>query len=176
MSSGNCSLCGNQLHSLLALNLIPTELGISGLQRLEIATCLSCLGWKIQPLFYAHEIDGSVTSIGYDGPQVTPQFPVGPLLECEIGMVQTPNRWLMQSWGSSNSRENLNRIGGEPSWIQDSEFPHCPMCSRLMPFLFQLDSDLTAAEGGEWLWGSGGIVYGFWCDDCKVSGVLWQCT
>ncbi len=176
MSSGNCSLCGNQLHTLIALNSIPIELGITGLQRLEIATCLSCLGWEIQPLFYAHEIDGSVANIGYDGPKVTPQFFEGPLLECEIGMAQTPARWLMQSWGSSNSRENLNRIGGEPSWIQDAEFPHCPMCSRLMPFLFQLDSDLTAAEGGEWLWGSGGIVYGFWCDDCKISGMLWQCT
>lgn len=45
-----------------------------------------------------------------------------------------------------------------------------------MTFLLQLDSDLPTEDGGEWLWGSGGIGYLFWCDSCKVSGLLWQCT
>jgi hypothetical protein len=45
-----------------------------------------------------------------------------------------------------------------------------------MGYLLQLDSDLPTADGGEWLWGSGGIAYGFWCDPCGVSSFLWQCT
>lgn len=176
MSSGTCSVCGHLLHRLLAFNPIPLELGITGLSRIEIATCLSCLGWERQPLFYAHKLDGSVVNIGYEGAQVTPQFPVGPLSQCEVNIARTPARWLRQSWGSSNSRENLHRIGGEPTWIQDAEFPNCPGCSKVMSFLLQLDSDLTTAEGDKWLWGSGGIAYGSWCNDCKISGLLWQCT
>jgi hypothetical protein len=45
-----------------------------------------------------------------------------------------------------------------------------------MPFLMQLDLDLPTQEGGEWLCGSGGIDYGFWCDRCKFSAFHWQCT
>lgn len=25
-------------------------------------------------------------------------------------------------------------------------------------------------------WGSGGIGYFYWCDGCRISGGLWQCT
>lgn len=175
-AEGRCSLCGETLHRLFALDPIPPGLGISRLTRLEIATCLSCLGWERQPLFYRHQDEGSPLDIGYDGPPVSPQFPVGPLRESVIGLAETPRRWFWQSWGCSNSRENLNRIGGEPSWVQDAEYPGCPLCDKLMTFLFQLDSDLPTADGGEWQWGSGGIAYGFWCDECSVSGLLWQCT
>ena len=45
-----------------------------------------------------------------------------------------------------------------------------------MTALLQLDSDLPTADGGEWLWGSGGIGYVSWCDDCAISGAQWQCT
>jgi len=173
---GRCSLCGETLHRLLILDPIPPGLGITRLTRLEIATCLSCLGWEKCPLFYRHQQDGSPLNIGYDGPTVIPQFPVGPLREAEIGLAETPQRWFWQDWGCSNSRENLSRLGGEPCWIQDAEFPTCPKCESIMTFLFQLDSNLPTADGGEWLWGSGGIGYGFWCDQCKISGFLWQCT
>ena len=176
VAEGRCSLCGETLHRLLVLDPIPPGLGITGLTRLDIATCLSCLGWEKQPLFYRHQEDGSPLNVGYDGPQVIPQFPVGPLREAEISLSETPKRWFWQAWGCSNSRENLNRIGGEPSWVQDAEYPDCPLCNKLMTYLLQLDSDLPRADGGEWLWGSGGIVYGFWCDGCSVSGLLWQCT
>jgi hypothetical protein len=175
-SEGRCTLCGETLHRLILLDPIPHELGITGLGKLEISTCLSCLGWERQPLFYRHHEDGSPLNIGYDGSSVKPQFPVGPLREAQIGLARTPRRWFWQAWECSNGRENLNRVGGEPSWIQDAEYPSCPSCKKVMPFLLQLDSHLPKADGGRWLWGSGGIAYGFWCDECKVSGVLWQCT
>jgi hypothetical protein len=173
---GHCSLCGKNLHRLLVLDPVPAGLGITRLPRLEFATCLSCLGWERQPLFYRHDEDGSPLNIGYDGPAVKPRFPVGPLKEAEIRLAETPRRWYWQDWALSNGRENLNRIGGEPCWIQNPEYPHCPSCKGLMSYLLQLDSDLATQEGGKWLWGSGGIGYGFWCDHCKVSGFLWQCT
>lgn len=176
ISTNRCSLCGETLHRLLVLDPIPAGLGITRLTRLEFATCLSCLGWERQPLFYRHDQHGCPSNVGYDGPTVKPQFPVGPLKETEIWLAETPRRWYWQDWALSNSRENLNRIGGEPCWIQDAEYPCCPSCQKLMPYLMQLDSDLPMDEEREWLWGSGGIGYGFWCDQCKVSGFYWQCT
>lgn len=173
---GQCSLCAGTLHRLLVLEPIPPGLGVTGRTRLELATCLSCLGWERQPLFYRHDPSGSPSSIGYDGPRISPQFPVGPLREAVVGLAETPRRWFWQAWGCSNSRENLNRIGGEPCWVQDAEYPRCPTCNSVMTFLFELDSNLPTTDGGEWLWGSGGIVYGFWCDPCGVSGFHWQCT
>jgi hypothetical protein len=43
-----------------------------------------------------------------------------------------------------------------------------------MHFLAQLDS-LDFADGSQWLWGSG-IAYMFWCDPCRISATIWQCT
>lgn len=176
LSEGLCSLCGKMLHRLLILDPIPPGLGITQMKRLEIATCLSCLGWERMPLFYQHQEDGPPRNIGYDGSTVKPKIPAGPLRESTIGLAPTPRRWYWQSWGSSNGRQNMNRIGGEPCWVQDAHYPNCPTCLKLMPFLFQLDSNLPRADDGEWLWGSGGCGYGFWCDKCKVSGIHWQCT
>jgi hypothetical protein len=45
-----------------------------------------------------------------------------------------------------------------------------------MRFAMQLDSELPQVDGGEWLWGSGGANYTFWCAPCRTSAHLWQCT
>ena len=97
-------------------------------------------------------------------------------LSDQVHLVETPARWRWQSWGASNGRENLHRVGGFPSWIQSAEHPACPGCEARMHFLMQMDSDLPTADGRGWLWGSGGMGYVFWCDGCKISGLFWQCT
>lgn len=175
-ADGECLLCGAALHRLIAFEPMPQGLGVTELSRLELATCLSCLGWEQAPLFYRHQGDGKPISVGYDGPTIVPQFPVGPLRECWVRLAVTPRRWYWQDWGLSNGRENLNRIGGEPCWVQNAQYPDCPSCGEVMSHLMQLDSDLATSDGGQWLWGSGGIGYVSWCDRCKVSGHLWQCT
>lgn len=175
-SENSCLRCRGTLHRLVVLEPIPTSLEITGLPRLELAVCLSCLGWEEMQLFYRHDQLEHPSHAFYDGPTAEPQFPVGPLKQAEAALAETPQRWYWQDWALSNSRENLNRIGGEPCWVQDADYPNCPACHRTMKFLMQLDSDLPTEDGGEWLWGSGGIGYGFWCDNCKVSGFLWQCT
>jgi hypothetical protein len=45
-----------------------------------------------------------------------------------------------------------------------------------MTFLLQLDSGLPTADGQRWLWGSGGLLYVFWCGRCKLDAQAWQCT
>ncbi len=175
-TSSSCRRCRGTLHRLLKLTSIPAGIHVSGLSELDLVVCLSCLGWEEQPLFYQHYETRPVTHEFASGETGEPQFPAGPLKQSTVTLAATPDRWYWQDWALSNSRENLNRVGGEPCWIQDAEYPQCPSCENTMHFLMQLDSDLPTADAGEWLWGSGGIGYVFWCDTCKVSGHLWQCT
>ncbi|MGI4792149.1 MAG: hypothetical protein ACRYFS_25275 [Janthinobacterium lividum] len=171
-----CPFCGGILHHLITLETIPNGLGVKGLSVLTLAVCLSCLGWEQESLFYHHDVDGHFQAIGNAPVRVTPQFPAAAFVPTMVRLVETPARWRWQSCGSSNGRENLHRVGGFPCWIQSAEHPTCPKCSTTMHFLMQLDSELPTADGNGWLWGSGGIGYVFWCDGCKISGMLWQCT
>lgn len=172
-SSCSCGLCGNRLHRLMEVP--ENRLGISDKSRLfSLQTCLSCLGWEEPVLYYYHEESGNVVSLN-EGTR-TPEFPVGPLKQCQVKLAPTPARWRWQDWALSNSRENLHRIGGFPTWVQSADHPPCPVCKRTMTFMMQLDSELPTADEGEWLWGSGGICYGFRCAPCRTTAYLWQCT
>jgi hypothetical protein len=170
-----CGVCGGNLHRLVTLDaalLAPeTRIGV-----MTLATCLSCLGWEQPQLFFRHDNQGQPRSVGYEGARKVPEFPAAAFQETDVKLVPTPRRWYWQDWALSNSRENLHRLLGYPSWIQSAEYPECPLCEETMRFIMQLDSDLPTEDGGEWLWGSGGIGYVFWCESCTVSGFLWQCT
>ncbi len=175
--AAQCGGCGGQLHHLLTLDPIPQTLGVS-LPRLQLEVCLSCLGWEAMPLFYAHDETGAPRALE-EAPR-TPEFPTGPMLETQVTLAATGARWQWQDWGLGNGRENLHRVGGHPTWVQSAEYPGCPQCGETMIFLLQLDSDLPLAQGDDvqnlWMWGSGGIGTVFWCDACRVSGHLLQCT
>lgn len=175
-SQSTCLRCHNALHRLIKFDVIPDEIFISGLSGLELAVCLSCLGWEEEQMFCRHDETGAAEHAFFEGAVGTPEFPAEPLKEATVALAQSPRRWYWQDWALSNGRENLHRMGGEPCWVQDANYPDCPSCAQKMEFLMQLDSNLPTADGGEWLWGSGGIGYVFWCDACKVSGYHWQCT
>lgn len=173
---GACSTCGEAVHHFLSLSPVPEGLGVSGLQKLSIQACLSCLGWEAQEQFFKHDVDGGAADLLNPGEPVVPEFPAKGLKETRVHLCPTPKRWRRQDWALANGRENLHRLGGIPCWIQSAEHHECPSCSRPMPFLMQLDSNLPTVDNNEWLWGSGGIVYVLWCDACRVSCVFWQCT
>lgn len=172
--ASRCGRCRKPAHSLVSFESLDCLPSVSGLSSLHLETCLSCLGWEEPRMFYRHDADGRPICLSVAGSP--PQFPAVQLKETEAYLVDCGSRWQWQSWGASNSRENLNRVGGHPTWVQSAEFPQCPDCNATMVFLLQLDSDLPTGDKGEWLWGSGGIAYAFWCDSCKISGILWQCT
>jgi hypothetical protein len=71
-------------------------------------------------------------------------------------------------WGLSNDRENLHRVGGEPTWIQNADYPSCPGCTRTMSAAGQI----AVAD----LWNFEGICYLLWCDPCAISAVVYQQT
>jgi hypothetical protein len=54
-----------------------------------------------------------------------------------------------------------HKLGGEPTFIQEGDWPKCPSCHTKMSFYGQLDSvgsDMTIADCG--------MVYVFICFDC----------
>lgn len=173
-----CGLCHAPLHRLLALD-APAAIGVDSATPLAFATCLSCQGWESDgPLFYRHGTDGMARA--HPGQcldiALTPAYVAGALLEADVQLFSASPRWAWQDWGQSNGRQNLNRVGGAPSWVQSADYPACPDCQQDMSFVMQLDSGLPQDDGGEWLWGSGGANYTFWCAGCRVSGQQWQCT
>lgn len=98
-------------------------------------------------------------------------------MQAEVGLAALGSeRWRQQDWGQSNHRQNLSRVGGAPSWVQSAWYPACIDCGEEMPFVMQLDSTLPTTGEGALLWGSGGMLYTFWCAKCRVSGHFWQCT
>ena len=92
-----------------------------------------------------------------------------------VTLAKTPDRWVFQHF---NSRENLFKLGGEPTWVQPAEVLTCPLSGEKMDFIMQLDSELPAeVEDDIVQFGlDAGICYVFWCDRTKVSGYLMQST
>ena len=164
----------NPLFHIITLDPLPRDLPVRSLPRLILAAHVREIN-EGEIVFYEHDAQGMPRRIG-DRTQVEYAFDE-PIKECEVALAPTPARWAAQDRGMSNSRQNLARIGGEPSWIQGALLPTCPICGEKMEFLMQLDSELPSCEqGGEVYFGSGGILYVFWCERTRVSGFFMQCT
>ena len=164
----------NPLFHLITLDPLPRELPVRSLPRLILAAHVREIN-EGEVVFYEHDAQGMPRRIG-ERTQVE-YVQDKPIKECEVALAPTPARWVAQDWGMSNSRQNLARIGGEPSWIQGASVPRCPICGEKMEFLMQLDSELPSCEqGGEVMFGSGGILYVFWCERTRVSAFFMQCT
>ncbi|WP_297942661.1 hypothetical protein [uncultured Campylobacter sp.] len=164
----------NPLFHLITLDPLPHDLPVRSLPRLILAAHVREIN-EGEIVFYEHDAQGMPRRIG-ERTQVE-YVQDEPIKECEVVLAPTPARWAAQDWGMSNSRQNLARIGGEPSWIQGAQVPRCPICGEKMEFLMQLDSELPSCEqGGEVYFGSGGILYVFWCERTRVSAFFMQCT
>ena len=173
-SEDKCATCGNSLSHLIAL---PSIKGVpyTGLEKLTIATCMKCVGWVGEPISYHHDTGGKPLPIPFEGEFEGDDGNEGVIKPATVYLSKTLPKYYKQNWGRSDD-QNLNRIGGTPSWVQGKERYKCPKCNKPMDFLMQLDSDLPTVDGQRWLWGSGGVLFVFWCDDCKVDSQMWQCT
>jgi len=145
-----------------------------GASPLTLVACISCLSVDPSPLFYSHENHGEPVSLIVAADRQAADFVFAPLPVSRMRASPTPERWCIQD--GLNSRENLSRLGGRPSWIQDAEYPECPNCVRLMRFLAQFSSDLPAMPGEPSGLTEDGLTFVFWCDDCQVSAVMSQYT
>ena len=164
----------NPLFHLITLDPLPRDLPVRSLPRLSLAAHVREIN-EGEIVFYEHDAQGMPRRIG--GRTQVEYVQDEPIKECEVALAPTAARWATQDWGMSNSRQNLARIGGEPSWIQGASVPRCPICGEKMEFLMQLDSELPSCEqGGEVYFGSGGILYVFWCERTRASAFFMQCT
>lgn len=166
-----CPACGQRLHRLLLLDPVPAGIGITSRGRLEFAWCPLC-GMFAGTGYARHDPDGTpepLTANCGSGPGHEPE-PVEDWLipATPVELVRLGERWRQQDWGLSNDRENLHRAGGEPTWIQDPDYPACPGCARTMSAAGQI------AAGD--LWTAEGICYLLWCDPCAISAVVYQQT
>lgn len=163
----------NPLFKIITLHTFPEGIKVTGLDKLVLGVHVREVN-DFQTVFYQHDANGFPHKIGEL--EVVEDYFDEPILETIVAFSQTPKRWHFQDWASSNGRENLFRLGGEPTWIQGADVPVCPISNEKMGFLMQLDTDLPTVDGNELFFGSGGICYVFWCDTSKVSCYFMQCT
>gem|GEM_PF-2367763 len=171
----HCKICFNRLHRLIE---ITNRSVLSDFYRnapSTFVTCLTCQGKTgMYELFFAHGQHGEIDHL-YEGEPIVPEIVEPAFVYTEVNLVDNGPRWTAQDATLSNSWENLHRVGGSPTWVQDTEYLKCPKCSRTMHFAAQIDSDLKLVDGSDWMWGDLGICYLYFCGDCSVTGVTYQC-
>ncbi|MGX8009937.1 hypothetical protein ACVDG8_013690 [Mesorhizobium sp. ORM8.1] len=155
--SATCPICRQKLTHLVTLDRFGEDPPVS-IPRLLLETCANSL----EPTYYSHDAAGVPTPIApfHSADDFTPEPATS---RSTVHLALTPPRWLRQSWGISNSRQNLFRLGGLPSWVQGPQFPLVPGTNREMKFLLQFDS----LAG--FFWGSGGMLYIFWDEESRIT-------
>lgn len=173
VAEGSCLRCARDLQRVVDLGTFPGADGVT-LPR-EVVACVesSCL-WGEQ--FFTHEGEVPRSLPGHNDYPLAGDPAAPMVLELAVTFHPAPARWQVQDWMLSNSRQNLNRLGGPPSWVQDALYPRCPGCTRPMPFLAQVDGATGFVDGPGWGAWTEGIVYAFWCAGCRVSAVSSQQT
>ena len=63
-----------------------------------------------------------------------------------------------------------HKLGGEPDFVQDPNWPDCPNCKTKMTFYAQLDS-----INDEFCIADAGLIYVFLCFDCYHCETVLQC-
>lgn len=166
-----CPACRRQLHRLLRLDPVPAGIGIMSRGRVEFAWCPLCVTFT-DAGYARHAPDGApepFTVSRSSEPDREPEsFEDWLIPETPVKLVRLDERWWQQDWALSNGRENLHRVGGEPTWIQSAGYPVCPGCAQTMSAVGQV----AVAD----LWDAEGICYLLWCDPCAISAVVYQQT
>ncbi|MBX8466268.1 hypothetical protein [Deinococcus sp. RIT780] len=164
-----CPHCGTDLQHLLT---IPKPVpGIMLDTPLTFVVCPYCMIGD-RPTIFVHDEHGLPErpeyhglgfdeTRGYDFSDLDQDAYKFPTQGFSAQLVATPPRWLFQNDFSDS--QNMNRLGGPPSWLQGPEWETCPKCQQSMLFLFQLRDGLAYTNG---------IIYGFWCASCRVSAIL----
>lgn len=173
-SDDTCNICGGELNHLITLPAIE-GMPYTTLAQLSLSTCMKCVGWIGEPIFFKHDVKGKPRSLSLDREFENDCGDGGVVKPATVYLSKTSPKFYKQIWGKSDDH-NLHRIGGKPSWVQGKKNYKCPDCNRPLTFLMQLDSDLPTVNGQRWLWGSGGVLFIFWCDNCKIDGQMWQCS
>jgi len=172
--AGCCGICGSSLQRLLELDV--RLIGPCLIPRVTFGLCLDCpdtgeSGWcHGDPVYFRHDEQGlpcAHESQVFDARIVPDDSMV--LSALDVGLVELPGgRW--EPVCHSGGWQNYSRVGGMPSWVQSGMHLSCPDCLRTMFFVMQLDSHIPLMDGSLMQWMNGGMLYTFWCDQCRISG------
>lgn len=171
----DCKICFNKLHRLIEITNSSVLSDFYKNAPSTFVTCLTCQGRTgVYELFFAHDPNGEIDHL-YEGEPIAPETVEPAFAYTEVNLVDNGPRWTIQDATLSSGWENLHRLGGSPTWVQDTEYLKCPKCSKTMYFAAQIDSGLKLTDGSEWMWGDLGICYLYFCGACSVTGVTYQC-
>lgn len=152
-----CPLCGQPLRILAV---VEEPFAPSGAGPIPFYRCLSCATHA--PLFI---------ELGPPARPVGDTF--GDTESCFRGPEPGSLPWALQ-WRSRGADERAEaytpQLGGEPNWIQQDETPLCPPCGEKMDFVIKLPGEAEEFPLVEFQ----GVVYGFWCPNCRVTSTQFQ--
>lgn len=169
-------LDSSELNNLITFEPIPEFLEIKSITKISFGLDFE--------LFFNSIIDGKILSykhneIGFpnllsSNIKISNSYSNFPLKKTKVRLAKTPHKFYLQEWEG-----NCNKTGVSPIWAQKEKELLCPICSKKMNFIFQLDSGLpdeNPKNDFEIMFGNDGMLYAFWCDDDKISSYIWQST
>lgn len=166
-----CGWCGLPLTVLLDLGIADERLGFLSLpgSRLRMLTCELCIGWTT--VFIDVDGDGAARWADCNEPpsrrRSADEMDPDDLMPRGIRTLGRATRSPLEPMALAYYIE-VSHVGGIPTWVQHAEYPRCPRCDELMPFLGQVDTSEVA-------WGEG-TIYAFHDADCGLAASLYQQT
>ncbi len=164
----HCPWCGRPLVTLFDLHLHDRRLSFLPLQgkRLHIPICINC---SLQERVF-FDVDEDGASHWSESNGKLPRLLT--LYEDDV-MPPWPQQQLVL--GKIRKTPYVNEgshLGGYPAWVQDPQYPRCPICQQTMHFVGQLEpaADVSAPASIE------GIVYAFVCTICRKTTTVYQQT
>lgn len=167
-NEGRCDWCRTPLTTLFDLDLEDPRLRFLGMagRRLRIATCMGCTCYET--VYTDVDVDGAATWSAHNvRPDYLPERGVEQAestLAMRLGRARRTPFEAGATWDCERSQ-----IGGLPTWVQNPDYPTCPRCGELMPFLGQLD---LGRHVDPWE----GLVYAFLDLPCGVAATVFQQT
>ncbi|WP_315113106.1 DUF1963 domain-containing protein [Clostridium intestinale] len=163
-----CKWCGGDLTNLFSFDLTNSLFDFINCnnEKLNIPTCHVCNCYG--PLYM--DIDTRGTG-HWSELNSKPEY-LGDVSEDESIILKSPLRILKVKRSCFHASSELlettfSQVGGQPTWIQDAEYPKCPKCSNYMKFIGQIDwADIEAY--GE------GIYHSFVCEECNIVATNYQ--
>jgi len=168
-----CEWCKRKLTSLFTIDLCNENMNFLNLEgnKISIAICENCTGYY-GPVYTNVDTNGNVTWSEYNTkPEYLDTYGEDEFEEYEYN----PKIYIDDNVKTENYAANqfldvkFTKIGGMPTWIQDSEYPKCSKCGEEMIFVGQVSME-DFEEYGE------GIYYGFLCSKCKIAATTYQQT
>ncbi len=121
----------------------------------------------------------NLTGVNFAGANLSQANLTGAILD-RTGLQKAALGWTIMPDGSVSKNPGLelidakeDKLAGYPRWVQDPEYPNCPVCDRLMnQLIFEFASD----DNIPYLWGDIGTGYFVQCPEHKEQVTfLWQC-